>query len=83
MRNLPVKKYTPTHYALPCRNGGRSENKMVKRAVQGLVVIGASYIGLQIVLGVFGFVLSAAGSLLPLGILSAAAYGAWQWLKSR
>ncbi|MBI2446654.1 MAG: hypothetical protein HYV51_02410 [Parcubacteria group bacterium] len=83
MRNLSVRKHIPTHYALPCRKGGRGENKMVKRAVQGMVVIGASYIGLQIVLGIFGFVLSAVGSLLPIGILSAAAYGAWQWLKSR
>lgn len=79
MKNLPAIK-TVHEYTLPCRryNG---ENKMVKRAVQGLVAIGASYIGLKIVLGVFGFIASAASFLLPLGVLSAVIYGGWQWLK--
>ena len=81
MRNLPARKYTYA-YTLPrCRNNGG--NKMIKRAIQGLVVISASYIGLQIVLGVVGFVTSALSFILPLGVLSAAAYGGWQWLKSR
>lgn len=81
MKNLPVRKTTYA-YTLPSRrfNG---ESKLVKRAVQGLVVIGASYIGLQIVSSVFGFVLSAASFILPVGVLSAVAYGAWQWLKNR
>lgn len=81
MKNLPVRKTTYA-YALPNRryNG---ESKLVKKVVQGLVVIGASYIGLQIVISIFGFVLSAASFLLPLGALSAVAYGAWQWLKNR
>lgn len=81
MRNLPARKLIPVYILPRHRYGG--ENKLAKRAVQGLVVIGASYIGLQIVLSVFGFVLSAASFLLPIGILSAAAYGAWQWLKNR
>ena len=83
MRNLPVRKYTPA-YTLPYRNYSQSGlSTMVKRSVQGLVVIGASYVGLQIVLGVFGFVLSAVGYLLPVGVLSAIVYGGWQWLKNR
>lgn len=81
MRNLPVRKTTYA-YTLPSRRRS-GENKMVKRAVQGLVVIGASYIGLQIISSIFGFMASTAGFLLPIGILSAVAYGAWQWLKSR
>ena len=83
MKNLPVKHYTRA-YTLPYRNhnqGGLS--KMAKRSVQGLVVIGASYLGLKIVLGIFGLVTSALSFLLPLGVLSAAAYGGWQWLKNR
>ncbi len=84
MRNLPVKHYTRA-YTLPCRNtakrGGLS--KMVKATTRGLVVIGVSYVGLQVVLGIFGLVTSALSFLLPLGVLSAAAYGGWQWLKNR
>jgi len=83
MKNLPVRKYIPIHYALPYRNKSHGEGKMVKRAVQGLVVIGVSYVGLQIVLGVFGFIASALSFLLPLGAVGATAYGAWQWLKRR
>lgn len=81
MRNLPVRKSIHA-YTLP-RRRHNGENKLVKRAIQGLVVIGASYVGLQIVTSIFGFVLSVASFLLPLGVLSAAAYGAWQWLKNR
>lgn len=80
MRNLPMRRYVPV-YTLPCRRYNSGENKMVKRAVQGLVVIGASYVGLKIVSGVFGLVISMFSFLLPLGVLSAIAYGAWQWLK--
>lgn len=79
MKNLPARKTTYA-YTLPSRRYG-GENKLAKRAVQGLVAIGASYIGLKIVLGVFGFIVSAASFLLPVGVLSAAAYGGWQWLK--
>lgn len=81
MRNLPMRKPMPV-YALPRRHYN-GENKLAKRAVQGLVVIGASYVGLKIVIGIFGFVLSLAGYLLPVGILSAAIYGGWQWLKNK
>ncbi|MEK7198245.1 MAG: hypothetical protein AAB648_02155 [Patescibacteria group bacterium] len=56
---------------------------MVKATTRGLVVIGVSYVGLQVVLGIFGLVTSALSFLLPLGVLSAAAYGGWQWLKNR
>ncbi len=79
MKNLSIQN----RYTLPYRNSSRGENSMVKKAVQGLVVIGVSYIGLKIVLGIFGLVLSAIGFILPLGALSAAAYGGWQWLKNR
>lgn len=83
MRNLPVKHYTRA-YTLPCRNhnqGGLS--KVVKATTRGLVVIGVSYVGLQIVLGIFGLVTSAISFLLPVGVLSVAAYGGWQWLKNK
>lgn len=79
MRNLPFRKTTYA-YTLPSRRYN-SENKMAKRAIQGLVAIGASYVGLKIVVGVFGFITSIANFLLPLGVLSAIAYGVWQWLK--
>lgn len=81
MKNLPMRKSVYV-YTLPRRRYD-GENKLVKKAVQGLVVIGASYVGLHIVTSIFGFVLSAATSLLPLGVLSAAAYGGWQWLKNK
>ena len=83
MKNLPVRRYSPTHYVLPCRNNSHGESKMVKKAVQGLVVISASYIGLNIIIGIFGLVWSTVSFILPLGVLSAGAYGGWQWLKNR
>lgn len=76
-----MKNLSTQHYTLPYRHNSCGENKMVKKAIQGLIVIGASYIGLKIVLGIFGLVLSAVSFILPLGALSAAAYGGWQWLK--
>lgn len=82
MRNLPMRRHVPVHYALPCRRYG-GENNIAKRAIQGLVAIGASYVGLKIVIGVFGLITSMTSFLLPLGVVSAAAYGAWQWLKSK
>jgi len=82
MRNLSVRKSTHI-YTLPCRNYSQGGGKMMKRAVQGLVVIGASYVGLKIVLGVFGFLTSVTSFLLPVGVLSAIVYGGWQWLKNR
>lgn len=84
MRNLPMRRPAVNGYTLSSRNYNHSGlSVMVKKAVQGLVVIGASYVGLEIVLSIFGFVLSAASFILPVGVLSAATYGGWQWLKNR